>query len=231
MATALPPSSALTVRLTGPADGSTLYTPAPVSGTVGGAGVRSWTLEHRLDSDRTWTALASGAGPTTGSALATFDPTRLLNGLYELRLSATDRQGRVVTDSAYVVVGGDFKLGVYRHQVVDLELPLVGPALRLARTYDSRDRRQGDFGLGWSLDLTDVRAEATGLFGLGWEVVGATGSTAGWCLQPARSHRVSVTFADGRLAQFQPAVDTPCGASPPEIVTVSFRPLDGTTAA
>ena len=47
-------------------------------------------------------SLATGSYPTSGK-LGDFDPTLLLNGMYELELIATDLQGLQVADSIAVV--------------------------------------------------------------------------------------------------------------------------------
>ena len=40
--------------------------------------------------------------------------------------------------------------------------------ITIIRTYDSRDKRQGDFGIGWTLDIRSVRTQETGTVGANW---------------------------------------------------------------
>jgi hypothetical protein len=82
-------------------------------------------------------------------ALATFDPTLLINGHYELRLSARDRFGAVSTITGNVAVEGDMKIGHFTVAFQDLQVPLAGIPLTVTRTYDGREQCPGDFGYGW----------------------------------------------------------------------------------
>ena len=50
---------------------------------------------------------------------------------------------------ATAVVAGDMKLGDYQTTYEDLNTTLGGIDLRVERTYDTTDRGEGDFGLGW----------------------------------------------------------------------------------
>ncbi len=66
----------------------------------------------------------------------------------------TNTAGRpVVTPTPPAQVVGHFTLSF-----TDLSVPLAGLPIQVIRTYDSRDQRPGDFGIGWTLDIKNARA-------------------------------------------------------------------------
>ena len=157
-----------TASLTSPVSGVSLGQPTMVRGSVGSATLAGWRLEHRLAGEGPWTLFGFGTTIVTNADLAAFDPTLLLNGLYEIRLVATDAAGRSAQATTQVVVRDNFKVGHFTVSFVDMEVPVAGMAIQVGRTYDSRDKRMGDFGVGWRLDLSNVRVEETGTAGLSW---------------------------------------------------------------
>ncbi|MCP3938179.1 MAG: hypothetical protein GY708_22760, partial [Actinomycetia bacterium] len=139
-----------TVAITSPADLAVITQPTEILGTVESDRLDSWTLTYRPLGDGEAVDLAASNAPVSGGTLATFDPTLLLNGLYELELTATDVQGQQVTESIAVSVEGQMKVGHFTLSFVDLAIPVSGLDIEIIRTYDSRDKQQRDFGIGWS---------------------------------------------------------------------------------
>ena len=78
-----------------------------------------------------------------------------MNGLYDLRLTATDLLGRPIRDTIQVTVDGAMKIGNFALAFEDLSVPMAGLPIQVIRSYDSRDSRVGDFGTGWSLAIHD----------------------------------------------------------------------------
>jgi RHS repeat-associated protein len=212
-------------------DGAVLTTLTGVSGAVGSQTLASWRLEHRPEGDPTWTTFALGTTPVDGP-LGVFDPTLLLNGLYEIRLTATDVSGRSASASVDVVVEGSQKVGTVGLSFLDVEIPVAGLPIQVVRTYDSRDQRVGDFGVGWTLDVRDVRLQESRALGSQW--VGTVVEDVlfiDFCVEPARTHVVTVTLPDGTVHRFEPTLEPQCQAyAPPSGVTIGFRPLPGTTS-
>ena len=102
------PSTPLVAELDPALDGSTITAPTPVVGNVGGPTLASWKVEYRREGSECadWVALASGAqSVAVGGTLGTFDPTKLLNGIYEVRLTARDAFGGSVVSSNCGLVG------------------------------------------------------------------------------------------------------------------------------
>src|SRR5262245_56325782 len=112
-----------------------------------------------------------------------------------------------------VLVRDNLKIGNFSLSFVDLEVPLVGFPIRVTRTYDSRDKRPGDFGVGWRLDVSNVRVQTNGPLGEGWVQTRAANIFADYCLEADRNHIVTLTFPDGRVEQFQAVPEPACQSS------------------
>ena len=78
--------------------------------------------------------------------------------------------------SIAVIVKGNRKVGHFSVSFVDMELPLAGLPIRLTRTYDSRDKRVGDFGF------------LLGIFLLFWTLAGEGQGTLVFRELAARAH-------------------------------------------
>jgi len=61
----------------------------------------------------------------------------------------------------------------------------------------------GDFGIGWTLDLKNIRLQKNRNLGLGWEQTSTGGGFATYCLDPRKARTVTITFPDGRAHKFQ----------------------------
>ena len=216
------PGQPPTVSITAPMVDAELTAPTAVTGSVSNG---NWLLQYAPTNElnpqaQQWTTFASGSGSASGS-LAKFDPTLLLNGEYTIQLVATDNFGQSASTSVTVEVGRNMKLGAFSISFQDLSVPLPGLPITITRTYDSRDRTQGDFGDGWRLSIANVRVQKNGgPLGLTWdEEVSWSGLSDQYCLQSARNHTVTATFPDGRVYRFAPSTSTVCQL---------FAPIDST---
>jgi len=196
-----------------------------VVGTASSNLLQSWTLSYRLHGEQTRVPFASGVTPVISATLGRFDPTLLLNGTYEIQLTATDYAGWTATASVDVVVEGQTKVGHFTISFIDLEVPVAGLPIQVIRTYDSRDKRKGDFGVGWTLSLRDVRLQENGAQGLNWQGTWF-GALTPYCLQPTKPHIVSMTLPDGTVYKFEMTVSPQCQSFLPiQEATVSYRAL------
>jgi hypothetical protein len=82
-----------TIAFASPADLGVVTEPTEITGTVDSDRLESWTLTAQPVGDGPPVTLGTGTAPVANATLASFDPTLLLNGLYELELTATDFQG------------------------------------------------------------------------------------------------------------------------------------------
>src|SRR5262249_48826577 len=156
------------ISISSPADGAVVTTRVDVVGSVNSGTLFKWVLEYRRAGDTDFSTFASGNGNVSNARLATFDPTMLLNGTYDVRLTATDVSTRSTSVSFEAVVRDNEKVGNFPVSFVDLEVPVAGLPIRVTRTYDSRDKGQGDFGIGWRLDLSSLRLAPNANAGEDW---------------------------------------------------------------
>jgi RHS repeat-associated protein len=218
------------VQITAPADDASVTEPTPVTGSVSGG---DWKLEYSMDSTddastRVWTTFAGGSGMASGT-LGTIDPTMMLNGLFDIRLSSTDQYGQTSRTKVSVIVERNLKIGNFTVSFTDLSIPVAGVPMEVTRTYDSRDKRVGDFGFGWTLGLNNIRVEKSSVVGLKWYETVSQEVFPNYCLQALGSHTVTVTFPGGKVFKFQPQVAPQCQRNAPITAgTLSFTPTPGT---
>jgi len=216
------------VSINSPADAATITNRTSFIGSVSEGS--AWKLEYSLNADpQVWTTIASGNTAVTNGLLGTFDPTLLINGIYTVRLSATNAGGQTSVNTVSAVVASELKLGNFTLSFTDLSVPVAGLPIEVVRTYDSREKRTGDFGVGWTLGIKNVRVEKSGVLGENWEQTVTQGFLPTYCLQPTRVPLVTVTFPDGRLFKFQATLNSQCQLIAPfEFATVGYSQLQGT---
>jgi RHS repeat-associated protein len=144
----------------GPANGATITGSVPI--TVGaGVTLTQATVEYWPASDpAAITTLATGVQGSPGATLAVLDTTLISNGNYVIRVTATDSSGQEQISQVMITVVGENKPGRLTFSVTDLNVPVSGLPITIARKYDSLERTQvGDFGHGWSLAVSGPRLE------------------------------------------------------------------------
>ncbi len=189
-----------TVAISAPADLAVVTEPTEIAGIVDSDRLEGWTLTYRPISSGDAVTLATGNAPVSGGAFATFDPTLLLNGLYELELTATDVQGQQVSVSITVSVEGQMKVGHFTLSFVDLAIPLSGLDIEIIRTYDSRDKELRDFGFGWSLDIRQGSYRNNRTPGDGWQF--QTHFLPCDTILESKSHLTVVRLSDQEIYRF-----------------------------
>ena len=222
-----------TVTCESPIDGGRVTAPIAVTATLApptGQTIASWTVTARNVDRGTPVVLATGSG-SPPATLATFDPTLLINGAYQILITAVSSGGGTATCTAGVFVSGDMKLGDYTTTYLDMETSIAGFPVQVLRTYDTTDTRIGDFGVGWRLELSGPRATPNNRLGQG-----------GWFTEPfgfpftqfrfdtTVPHFVTVTSPGGRVEVFD---FTPPPTGPLlSLTTPAFvaRPGTGTTS-
>lgn len=188
-----------TALITSPVDDATLYGRTVVVGTANDTHFLRYELAYAPADSGEWIAISEGAVPVIDGALGSFDPTVLLNDQYTLRLRVFDRDGKLSEAQVTVQAAGARKVGLFSITIKDLTVPLGTLPIGIQRTYDSRDKRSADFGVGWHLSLETLRVRANRVLGTGWRksVSGPTVSIA-----PTSPHKVTLTLADGRVEEF-----------------------------
>ncbi|MBI3801747.1 MAG: PASTA domain-containing protein, partial [Deltaproteobacteria bacterium] len=218
-----------TAILTAPATNSTITSPTDIIGTATDANFSSYKLEIAPAGETTFTLLASGMAPSTGGVLGTLDPTVLLNDLYTVRLTVFDLGGNATTTDITVQVDGEQKVGLFTVTFQDLDVVMSGLPIAINRTYDSRDKRKGDFGVGWRLGVQTMRVRANRVQGTGWQVNRQGGGLGTFFLVPADQHKISLTLLDGTVEEFD-LTPTPSSSAirPLQSLTATYTPRPGT---
>jgi RHS repeat-associated protein len=221
-----------TVAILTPADGAEVTAPTQVTGNVSGG---SWQLAYSLVDDfnpQPFVTFAMGSGAVTGGALGSLDPSLLLNGTYQIQLTTTAADGQFATATSTVNVTRNMKVGVFTLSFNDLTVPMAGLPIQITRTYDSRDKGQGDFGIGWRLSMSNARLQKNHSIGLAWQET-VTINNSGfpqYCLQPTSGKTVTITFPDGKVYRFQATTSQPCQSfGPITVPTVTFTQIQGTS--
>jgi RHS repeat-associated protein len=202
------PNEPLFVELDPEQAGMIVTAPTVLLGTVSGPTLASWIVEYRQTGIECtdWITLATGTQNVAGG-LATLDTTLLLNGAYDVRLTARNASGGGVSTQANFIVDGNMKVGNFTATFKDLELPLSGVPITVTRTYDSRKHCPGDFGFGWTLDVDTIRLESTEQMGDAWSLfiyVGTPFDPSYYRLDDAGPHLVSLKMPGGQLLRFTP---------------------------
>ncbi|MBZ5634919.1 MAG: hypothetical protein LAO55_17495 [Acidobacteriia bacterium] len=221
-----------TVSLTSPIDGAEITAPSSVVGTADSPNLASWTLEFKPIEETVYRQLATGTAPVTNGVLGTFDPTILLNGIVQIRLSATDTFGQTTTTEISVELTKNQKIGNFTVSFNDLSVPVAGLPIQVVRTYDSRSRIMGDFGAGWTLDLRTVRLSESTVAGDHWIATKSGGIIPNYCIVAVKPHVVTVSLPDGTTYTFDLSLTGGCQlGAPPSEVTVGFAARPGTVAS
>src|SRR5262249_22251227 len=147
--------------------GARLAIATDIIGSVDDSNLDSWTLEIARFGSMDFRPIATGTTTVQNAILGRIDPTALANGIYELRLRASDLSGRVSQSTILLDVNSTSKPGQYQRVETDLHLDLAGASLDLQRAYDGLQAdRSGTFGFGWHLANRDfdiqVEAPRTG---------------------------------------------------------------------
>ncbi|MBL0123942.1 MAG: PASTA domain-containing protein [Betaproteobacteria bacterium] len=217
-----PPAAAITA----PTDGAAITGPTTIVGTATDTNFLRYELAIALAGDETFSVIAEGTTAVNNGTLGTLDPTTMVNDLYTIRLTVFDRSENVTVVTSTVQLKGNRKVGLFTLTYQDLNVPAAGIPLTVHRTYDSRDKMKGDFGIGWRLGLQTLRIRTNRALGTGWvrNVAGINVSLA-----PTSGHWVSVTLPDGRVEEFDMVVSpTSNGGSLDATNVTGFTPRAGT---
>lgn len=207
-----PPLANPIVKITSPTGGSQVTAQTQVTAQISPPvqqRIVSWCVKYRAKGEIAQTELACGDSAPSG-ALATFDPTTLTNGVYELTVEADSSGGGSNSDTVDIAVDGNLKLGRFTTTYRDMSVPISSLPIQISRTYDSYDKSKGDFGIGWRLGIENFTAQTNGALGEGgWGVQpSGCGSVLGSMICLSNSfkrlspHFVTVRWPDGHQEVF-----------------------------
>jgi RHS repeat-associated protein len=195
-----------------PVEGSEITAPTPFIATIDDESLVNWKLSVQSASVPGATLLAQGGQPADNQAIATFDPTMLTNGLYQVIFEAEDANGQTSQIVQTYRVAGDLKVGNFSFTVEDAAIPMMGLPIRVLRTYDTRQKGQAlDFGYGWSINLKSTKIEESRVPGEGWNLnqYGSRFSSQ-YCIEPLGSPQIAVTLGNGKVETFEVAMSPKC---------------------
>ena len=143
-----------------------ISTAVDVIGSVDDENLNFWKLEYsrakladlnNLASEGSnWVEIGRGTSNVENGNLGTFDATVIANDSYIIRLYALDVSGNINVRGIRVTVSGELKIGNFRLDFTDLQIPLAGIPVEIKRTYDTLDANvSGSFGFGWSMGAAD----------------------------------------------------------------------------
>ncbi len=196
------------VAITSPVDSQEITAPTEIIGTANSLLLASYELQYRSvqpqGTEDNWVTFRTNNVGVENGLLGVIDPTLMLNGLYQLRLRATDQLGRVASTELVVVLDRNLKIGNFTVSFNDLTVPMAGIPLQITRTYDSRNKETGDFGVGWSMDIKNVRLQKNRRLDTDWEETATAGAFPIYSVQQTKSHKVTITFPSGKVYKFTP---------------------------
>lgn len=191
----------------------------PIVGAAVGPALGYWTLQYRSVSDANWFTFASGSNQvgsfnadgtvaSTGT-LATLDTSLMLDGQYEVALTVYDTDGKTAVDRNYVVIKGHQKIGYFTLSYTDMTIPIAGMPISVIRTYDSRDKSKGDFGVGWTLSTTTVKVQKpeVSAYNINQGISTGGGFGLAYYLAPQRSHNITITLPGDIVYSFAETYD------------------------
>jgi RHS repeat-associated protein len=225
--------------------GLTISTPYQLTGTICDTYLVRYGIEIAPAGTGNYTQIGEGNLCVQNGVLGTIDPTRLANGLYDLRFTAYDEGGRltVYNSPEPIEVTGKLKIGQFSLAFQDISVPVSGIPINVIRSYNSFNKKQGDFGIGWDMALgTGVKVQVTRTLGTDWRAEEdfwwGSGTAGAWSykLVTNKIPKVLITYADGKQDRFEFKPDFFRSTLPPypaldqRFALAIYQPLEGTTS-
>jgi len=188
------------VEITSPEYGATVTYLTEIVGTVTDPNLEFYRLQVSPVGMDQWSTFDEGTSEVVDDVLGTFDPTMLANDIYDVRVMAQDVSGNIWYEPYQLQVAGNAKLGNFRLEFVDLDIPLAGIPIQILRTYDTLEAGHvGDFGFGWQLGLRNARIRES----VRASEAEQAGAASLFAANPFRTGtRVYLTNPDGRRVGF-----------------------------
>ncbi len=159
-----------TAVITSPATDSTFSGDIEIIGTAADTNFAFYKLSYRSKDKASYIEFARSEIAVANGLVGSFNGSMLENDDYELRLDVFDKYGNIASAVRTVRVTDQLKNGIFTLSFEDLQIPLPGMNLDILRTYDSRDKYQGDFGVAWKLGIRTLSLSENCITGEGWQV-------------------------------------------------------------
>ena len=218
--------TAPTVSIITPAEGDILKAPTDIKGSAYDESELSfWRLEYRAADSVDYTLIKEGIENISSGVIGNFDTTLLMNGRYEIRLTAMDKGGNTATASRNVYVEGNLKVGNMHIGFTDLTDNIGKAGVSVNRIYDSRNKESGDFGYGWSMDTSGMKLIENHPITDGYDMsISGSAFRMTYRLYETVSHDVIVTYGDGSSDRFSLVINGGTRTlTPVDEVSFSYR--------
>ncbi len=113
--------------------------PTAIMGTANTPDLLDYTLQYSIEGQNQWTTFATGTSPVVNGTLGTIDPTMMVNGFYDVRLTVEDTSGQVSTADQVYNVSGQAKLGNFTLSYNDMSITVPGVLLMCPHHYSCSD--------------------------------------------------------------------------------------------
>lgn len=142
--------------------------------------------------------------PKKKEVLGHLDTTKLPNGRYEVRLSVVDKGGNRKRVIRNYVVEGNLKVGAMNIGFTDITASMGGTSVNVNRNYNSQNKAEGEFGVGWTLGVQGMTLSEANPLHTGYKL-SVTGSwfAPDYSLNETKSHDIVVSYGDGTSDRFE----------------------------
>lgn len=222
------------VTLEGPESGTVVTAPTDIIATITDDNLAAYEVLVAPSGTDQWQVIAEGDASQFSAPVATFDPSMLTNGQYDVAIIAIDVNDLSASDMMSLQVEGDLKVGNFSITLQDLEVPLAGIPIQVTRTYDSRRRLEAlDFGQGWSMGYQDIKVEESRVPGRYWTLneysSGPFGILTDYCIEPLGAPVITITLPNGDVEKFETSATPSCNtATVIRDVTLEFTAVGDT---
>ncbi len=193
------------IRITSPESGAILTDITEITGSItDDKGLEDYTVEYAPEGTSDFILLAKGKEEKKDGVLGKLDTTLLCNGNYTIKITVKDKGGNVSVIKTPITVEGNLKVGTMQIGFTDITAKMGGTTVSASRMYDSRNKKKGDFGYGWSLGMQGMELSESHSLADGYRMV-KSGSLLSTVYQMTEtvSHDVMVTYGDGTSDRFE----------------------------
>lgn len=222
------------VTLIAPADDTIIETPVDIIGSVMDQDLVFYELQAMTSGTGNFITFFRGFSSVDTGILGILDPAAFVLGSYDVRVCAEDTWGNCQCSMAfrYDLNPSTPRPGIMSLSFFDGFIDVAGIPIVVRRIYDSRDKTQGDFGMGWRLESDDIKIEANRIMGDDWEIRKVDGPIPTYQLIPSEDHRIKITLPNRTIHRFKMNLYPQSQMLYPikYLTSAAFEPLPGTTS-